>query len=411
MKVLPVINANYDNRINFKSGVVKSASNVLTSPEVANTAKAVGGAVLVYLNVVNTKKSTENKSDNYQIRELSDTEYEQMKSKIMQAKEEAYAEWKNLKGDYEKNDISCAERNCPTFAFIDSGNIDQWNVQLFDYMLKHPETYKYNYTKLADNIEEISVGDNNQKSAEVVLKMLKMPFLFPQEHNGTGHLGLNYYLSEGSDIRIKILDMIEANKTDYNETQIFNLRDILTWINTKDGLRVAKKLIEKPEILKSSISENAFRYYSNSKKYADIKVALIDKINSKPELLSDENFMKCVPAFINNVVDKHTLDFSCKILDNPILFKSDSFRKWLNGMIYEYPKCNDDTDKKTREVMYRIIDAVVKRPELFENKKFNDEFGELLFVRRGPQGEIWLNERTIEIGKRNLFLIENGYYN
>ena len=240
-----------------------------------------------------------------------------------------------------------------------------------------------------------------------------MPYLFPQEHNTNKHFGINGYMYEedNADTKMKILDMIKENKTDYDRAQIHNLRNIITWIKTDDGLRVAKKLIEKPDILKAWIHENAFRYFSNEKEDADIKIAYTDKINSKPELLQDKRFIEYVGDTFNNVTDKETLEFACKLWDNPILFESESFCKLAKAMIYEYPRYDSDTDAATREVMNKIVDAAAKKPELFKNEKFKNDFGELLFVRKGPQGEIWLGERPIETGKRNLFLIENGYYN
>lgn len=63
----------------------------------------------------------------------------------------------------------------------------------------------------------------------------------------------------------------------------------------------------------------------------------------------------------------------------------------------------------TREIMNKIVEAAAKRPELFKNEKFKADFGELLFVRKDDD-MIMLDKRPVEIGKRNLFLIEKGYY-
>ena len=408
MKILPIINTNYDNKTNFR-GIPQASSKAVQQvlPDAGKIAKLGAVAVLAYLGV---NQKNKNDADDFQIRELTQEEFDKNRDEIIRAHEEAHDEWLRMKEYYDKNEVNYSEYNFPTFAFIDDCNLTPWNVQLLDYMLKHPETYKYNYNDLAKDIVELGNG-NNQKSAEVVLRMLKMPYLFPQERNTKKHLGMNGYMyaEDKAEAKMQILDMIEKNKTDYDTAQIFNLRDILTWIKTDDGLRVAKKMIEKPDILKAWIHENAFRYFSNEKEDADIKIAYTDKINSKPELLKDERFIKYIGDTFNNVGDKETLEFACKLWDNPILFESESFRKLAKGMIYYYPRHDNDRNIGTREVMNKIVDAVAKRPELFKNQKFKDDFGELLFVRKDDDA-IMLDERPIEIGKRNLFLIEHGYY-
>lgn len=406
MKVLPIKAA----RINATNiSCIQGKNNAITNA--ANKAGKVGGPIVLASVVLATiPKTNGTVKEDFVIKELSRKEFEQKCEEIENAQEEAHKEWLKMKENYDKNAVKCGEYDFPTFAFISYNNLNQWNVQLLDYMLKHSETYKYNYNDLAKDITELGNG-SNQKSAEVVLRMLKMPFLYPQERNNQKHFGINGYMyeEENADTKMKILDMIEKNKTDYDEVQVYNLRDILTWIKTEDGLRVAKTLIEKPDILKAWIHENAFRYYSNDKENADIKIAYIDKINSKPELLKDERFIRYVGDTFNNVADNKTLKFACKLWDNPIFFESESFRKELKDMIYHYPKYDNDSDIATRDVMNKIVDAVAKKPELFENQKFKDEFGELLFVRKNDEW-IMLDERPVEIGKRNLFLIENGYY-
>lgn len=408
MKILPIINANYDKKTNFR-GIPQASSKAVQQvlPDAGKTAKLGAVAVLAYLGV---NPKNKNDADDFQIRELTQEEFDKKRDEIIRVHEEAHDEWLRMKEYYDKNEVNYSEYNFPTFAFIDDDNLTPWNVQLLDYMLKHPETYKYNYNDLAKDITELG-NDNNQKSAEVVLRMLKMPYLFPQLHNKKEHFGLyrGMYIEDEADTKMQILDMIEKNKVDYDSTQIHNLRNILTWIETKDGLRVAEKLIEKPDILKAWIHENAFRYFSNEKEDADIKIAYTDKINSKPELLKDERFIKYVGDTFNNVADKETLEFACKLWDNPILFESKSFRNEVKGMIYHYPKYGSDSNKGTREIMNKIVDAVAKRSELFKNQKFKDDFGELLFVRKDDDA-IMLDERPIEIGNRNLFLIEHGYY-
>ena len=407
MKIMPIDNSIVNN--NFRGGVaITKAIEKAAVKNVQTLEKPVIVLASTVLVAQGIKKAAKN--DDFVIKELSQEEFAKKYDEITRAHEEAHDEWLRMKEYYDKNDVSYGEWNFPTFAFLDTDKITSWNVQLLDYMLKHPETYKYNYNDLAKDITELGNG-SNQKSAEVVLRMLKMPFLYPQERNNQKHFGINGYMYEkdNADTKMKILDMIEKNKTDYDETQVYNLRDILTWIKTEDGLRVAKKLIEKPDILKAWIHENAFRYFSNEKEDADIKIAYTEKISSKPELLEDERFIKYVGDTFNNVADKETLKFACKLWDNPILFDSESFRKELKNMIYHYPKYDNDSDIATRDVMNKIVDAVAKKPELFENQKFKDEFGELLFVRKNDD-MIMLDKRPVEIGKRNLFLIENGYY-
>lgn len=301
----------------------------------------------------------------------------------------------------------------PSFMSINVKNINPWNVQLFDYMLKHPKEYKSGHHQISESIAGLYESGDNQSSAEVILKMLKMPWLFKggfcMEYD-IWKIGGGARNAKVADIKTAMLDLLEKNKTDYTDRQLVYIGHMLSHFNSDIGLNFAKKLIEKPDILGAThLQEDFFQNFENDKSWAAVSSSVLDKINSKPELLKDENFMDCVHGFLNNVVDKKGKDFAFKILDNPILFKSESFTKLLNNLLYHYPTDRSKESAAIRLLKNKIIDAAIAKPELFENKKFLEEFGNLLFMEKQDDW-ILCGSRPLEIGKKNLFLIEHGYY-
>lgn len=384
MQVLPINNCS--NHGSFKGGVstrVLRKAILKTTPNIEKPMSVMTGAALAGFGAIAASDK-----DNFKIREISDKEFQNKKYKIVRNKE-----------------------TFDSFYPIQQRQLNKWNVQLLDYMLKHPDVYQKNSNIIVDHIAGL-YDVNNKNSAKVILKMLKMPWLFNCESMKFALSGVSYLSSDEktADIKMKILDMLENSDKNFSNTQMIHLKFILEHAATEDGLKVAEKLIKNPQILKArGISEEAFRHFMNDKKYADIKLEIIDKLNSNPELLEQEDFLNHAHGFINNVADDVTKEFALKILDNPILFKSKSFSGALNNILFEYPKSDNNSAKKTRQIMDKILDAAIKRPELFENKKFLNEFGALLFVQQNGDW-IMLDERPIEVGKRNLFLIEHGYY-
>ena len=330
------------------------------------------------------------KKSNFAIKELSKEEFKVLKDKIIHSID-----------------------TFPSFREIEARNINQWNVQLFDYMLQHPKEYKSKHFQIADSIAGLYKSGNNKSSAEVILKMLKMPWLFKygfcMEYD-IWKIGGGARNAKAADIKTAMLDLLEKNKTDYTDRQLVYIGHMLSHFNSDIGLNFAKKLIEKPDILNAPlIKEDFFDYFEDDKSRADVRSSVLDKINSKPELLKDENFMDCVHGFLSNVGDEKGKEFAFKILDNPILFKSESFTKSLNNLLYYYPTYNSVQAKNVRGIMNKIVDATVAKPDLFKNDKFLKVFGDLLFVHK--EGN-WIKDDAyaIEIGEKNLFLIKHGYY-
>ncbi len=384
MNVLPI--SNYSDTMGFKGGVstrVLRKAILKTTPNIEKPVAVMAGTALAGLGV-----SAASNTDNFKIRNISDNEFQNKKYKIIRN-----------------------EETFDSFCTVNDRRLNKWNVQLLDYMLKHPEEYKENREEIVEGIAGL-YELNNKNSANVVLKMLKMPWLFKSESMQFAVDGVSYRSSDEkvANIKMKILDMLDKSDKDFTSMQMINLKFLLSYASTEDALKVAEKLIEKPQILKAhGISENAFEYFINDKKYAEIKLEIIDKLNSNPELLESEGFLDHAHGFINNVTDEITKEFALKVLDNPILFKSISFSKAITNILYEYPKSDHDNAQKIREIMNKILDAAIKRPELFENEKFSNELGALIFVQKNGD---WImgGEVPIEVGKRNLFLIEHGYY-
>ena len=198
---------------------------------------------------------------------------------------------------------------------------------------------------------------------------------------------------------------------------------MLSGINTKDGLKVALKLLENPEILDipnqgwyTGFSKDCFKSFSNKKKCADIKLALIRKIEKNhDELFATPYFKHSTRGLLNNVVDPQTRTFALKVLDNPDLFKSKSFAESLGNLMYHYPTGKHADSVAERKVMNDILDAIKERPELFENEDFLNDLGQLIFIQKDHYytgGDvIFGGDKPAKIGKINLFLIENGFYN
>ncbi|MBO7673259.1 hypothetical protein J6S88_07635 [bacterium] len=395
MRILPLINASYDNKMNFKSGVIKSAGSVLTSPEVANTAKAVGGAVLVYLNVINSNKSSKNKKDDFQLRKLSEEEFET-----------------------KKEDILSHTKDFKAFEYINSEGINEYNVQLFNYMLLNPETYNETYyRRLVDEMSEDFWAEklNNEYSSSVALRMLKMPWFLRSTHDFARNSDLLPISSSATnkelrDIKLQMLDKLDEYKgeAEFSGMQESAIVRLLLDIKTEDGLKVALKLLEHPEILdsRSRFSKDCFGDFSNEKDFADIKIALIDKINSKPELFETKYFKDCIGGIFSNVTDDETKTLTLKVFDNPKLFESRDFAKYLQDILYHFSY----TKKEEQEVVYKMLDAIEKKPELFKNEKFLNELGQLIFIQKDGDGVTTNYKKTVETGNKNLFLIEKGYY-
>ena len=399
MRVSLITAMDYRQKTSFKGGVkagVKAAQNVM--PKVGAGAGAV--VLLALTGVQNANKSSENSKDDFQIKNLTDEEFEAKKSEVIAHKDD-FKPFKSLyKGDFNK-----------------------WNVQLFDYMMKNPTEYNdVKYSRMVEqmtNVNDFNLIDN-KNGAEVALRMLKMPWFLSNNRYardfGVTAVALNVNDNKVKDIKLQMLNELDKykDKKTFSDSQLYAVNKILKDINTNDGLKVALKLLDNLEILNDQnpysrgLTKDCFEIFSNEKEYADIKLELIDKINSKPELFETPYFKHATAGILSYVTDRKTKDFALKILDNPNLFKSSSFADNLGYILYNFPV----NDTKQSSVILNLLDTIDKKPELFKNEKFINDLGQLIYIQKSPYDDtIVRDERPIEIGERNLFLIEKGYYN
>ena len=403
MYIYSVKTANNQQRTNFKSGIDKAASKVIQHnlPKYAcETAAALGGAVMVLAAAVNQKSETNTSKDDFQIRKISSNEFIAKANEII-----------NHKNDFK------------AFKYLDIEGINEWNIQLFDYMLHKPN--EYNSTIFRDMVNNMTNSYNDfahiydKNSAEVALKMLKMP-QFLKSHKYARDWGVSQVAASVSDNKVKDIKLRMLDKLDkcsqgqsFSDTQEVAIIKMLENINTKDGLKVALALMDNPEILNnyhptSFITQECFKTFANQKEYADIKLELINKINSKPELLKMPYFKHSTTGILNNVTNEESKKFVLKVLDNQELFKSLKFADDLGDM-RQFPAGDKDESKAERKIMFDILDTIEKKPELFNNDKFLYDLGKLVFIQK--QDDIFISgAEAIENGKKNLFLIENGYY-
>ena len=155
MPIMPIssrmTNVNFGNRNAVK--VIKNMSTKQTQP-MGKPVIVLASVVVAGQGLIDGVKNTVN-SNNFAIKELTQEECDKKRDEIVRVHDDAHDEWLRMKEYYDKNDINYDKYNFPTFAFIDTDKLTPWNVQLLDYMLKNPETYKYNYNDLAEDIVEL----------------------------------------------------------------------------------------------------------------------------------------------------------------------------------------------------------------------------------------------------------------
>jgi len=401
MKILPITNTDYRHKMNLGSAhkiAGKFAQNGLA--DLGRTAKTLSGAVIV-LATISSKSNKKDDLADFQIKDLTNKEFKAKKAEII---------------SHEKDFIA--------FEWMHEENINKWNVQLLDYMLQNPDEYNDEmYRKFVNKItDEYCPWQNidNKNQTEVALRMLKMPwFLKAYEYArdyGVGNIAHNTTDENVKDIKLSMLNKLDEYKNTeitFSWTQERAIVQMLEDINTKDGLKVALKLLENPDMLDeqnqhfNGFSEDCFKDFSNQEQYADIKLKIIEKINSKPELFESEYFKHSLAGIFNNTTDENTKVFLFKVLDNPLLFGNEKFADSLGSILYYYGQETEDVQKG----LIKILSAIEKKPELFKNEKFTDELQRLLYIQKMINGSILMsNDELLRLTQINLFLIENGYY-
>lgn len=402
MKILPITNTNCINKINFNGGVTKGTNKVIQNiaPEIKTTATALSGAVIV-LAAINTKSKKKNDLADFQIKDLTDEEFEAKKSEIISRKDDFKA-----------------------FKYLDEEQINKWKVQLFDYMMQNPEEYNdERYMKTVKNMtNQYSTGSDitDKNQAEVALRMLKMPWFlkaydYASEY-GIGNVARTATNGKVKNIKLKMLNKLDEYKDlkTFSGTQEVAIIQMLKDINTEYGLKVALKILENPDILDdqnhwhSGFSKDCFGEFSNKKQYADIKLDVIDRISSKPELFETKYFKNSLAGILNNITTQEVKEFAFKAFENPLLFENEKFADSFGSILYYYHY----EQKDIQEGLMKILSAIEQRPELFKSEKFNDELERLVYIQKMITGAtLCSHDELLRLTQINLFLIENGYYN
>ena len=203
MKILPVTNESHT-RIYFKNNLVKNTRNITKMSPTATF--GVPMSIICMVGVAKSKSS--DNTEDFKIRDITNQEFGAKKAEILENK-----------------------NGCELFKFVREDSLTPYSVQLFDYMYEdckglmsnfptHRDLEKENnlalykgYMRLqCDHQYRIPVENKDQ--AEVVLKMMKMPWLFAADGDGDYAFALNNagYNIEGEksaeirNIKLKILN-------------------------------------------------------------------------------------------------------------------------------------------------------------------------------------------------------------
>lgn len=367
MKVLPITNTDYVQKINF-GGVHKIASKFVQSglSDLGQTVKTLSGAVIV-LAALNKKQKAENAEADFQIKELTDEEFETKKNEIL-AKKKKFEPFKYLRKDM----------------------FTKWNVQLFDYMYedckgltsKNPtdkDLEKLNNFELYNSFMQLQCSHHcvpvkNKEQAEVILKMMKMPWFFASDGDGDYDYALNNAgchiegenIAKIKDVKLKMLDELEKNREKYKEAtsdQKNNIIDMITSVNTENGLNIALKMINNPHLLDTDScyvnSNRFFKEISQNEERAKIASEVIDKILSKPELFEKEYFKESIVTILSGTTNNYKKDFVFKLLETPELFDKDYFVGNLPGIIRFFPKGESAKAIETRKGIYQRLEDLI----------------------------------------------------
>jgi len=378
MKILPITTTDCRQKMNF-GNVNKAASKFIQSSlsNLGQTAKTLSGAVIV-LSAINTKSKKKDDLANFQIKDLTDEEFEAKKAEILAKKDEF-----------------------EPFRYLRKDMFTKWNVQLFDYMYqdceglfsnnptdedlekeKNLELYKGYMRLQCDHQYRIPVETKEQ--AEVVLKMMKMPWLFASDGDGDYAYALNNagYNIKGKDsaeiknVKLKILDELEKNREKYEEIsydQKKNISEMVADVTTYRGLNIALKMIRHPELLEAEQCDlrvsDFFKRISENKEQAKITSEIIDKVIQNPELFKKENFNHALTYMLTYPRNEHKKNLVLAFIENPALFDYEDFVYNMPGIICDFPSSESSEDVKIRQDVFETLKYYKKHPELLKEQK------------------------------------------
>lgn len=379
MRILPITNTDYRQRTNFGnkqtlvSGVIKN-----TAPNIGKTTAEIGGAVMVLAAITGAKAKADNNIDDFQIRDLTDEEFEAKKAEIL-AKKDEFRPFRYLRDDM----------------------FTKWNVQLFDYMYQdckgltsdyptHKDLEKENSLKLYDEYVRLLCDRKSRPQietkdqAKVVLKMLKMPWFFGSDGDGDYAFALNnadYNIigkksAEIRNVKLKILDELEKNREKYEKStyqQINNISQMVADVTTYRGLNIALKMIRHPELLEADHCDlrvsDFFKEVSENKEQAKIASDIIDKLIKNPELFKKEDFNHALTYMLTYPNNDYKKELVLNFLDNPALFDYEDFVYNMPGIISQFPSSNSIADSKIRKDVFETLQYYKQHPELLKNQE------------------------------------------
>jgi len=379
VRILPITNTDYRQRTNFGnkqtlvSRVIKN-----TAPNIGKTTAEIGGAVMVLAAITGAKAKSDNTLDNFQIKDLTDEEFEEKKAEII-AKKDEFRPFRYLRDDM----------------------FTKWNVQLFDYMYQdckgltsdyptHKDLEKENNLALykgfmrlqCDHQYRIPIETKDQ--AEVVLKMMKMPWFFASDGKGDYAFALNNagYDIEGKksaeirNVKLKILDELEKNREKYETptyNQMKNISEMIAEVSTYRGLNIALKMIRHPELLEADQCDlrvsDFFKKVSSDKERAKISSDIIDKLIKNPELFKKEDFNHALTYMLTYPNNNYKKELVLNFLDNPALFDYEDFVYNMPGIISDFPSSNSIADSKIRKDVFETLQYYKQHPELLKNQE------------------------------------------
>ena len=340
----------------------------------------------------NVKADTETQTDDFQIRELTDEEFEAIKNKLC-------------------DDIRYIVVNQCQYI-IHREHLNKWNVQLIDYALEQLEKYNdYSLKELYKEFIRIETDKyddifhhhiKTECGAGVALRMLKNPWPFYNPDGFDDSLGCAMCINEiGSQITNNSVAIVKTNlldklETDYNKEVRYssnekyeNIRDLLRKVTTGSAQSKAAKIIRHPELLGI---ENCSQMVSSEKGIENVFLL------SQYDVPGIESF--------SQISSNNQQKIISKMLENPNLFKSKDLKKNLVRILAHYT--DEKLKKQSAEVVNKVIeilDEIQKRPELFENPMFLRDLPNLIDITRHLKQSEW-----IQLGEQNLRAIKQGVY-
>ena len=373
MKILPVTHQS-QTHIHFKNNLVKSTRNITKM----NPTTTLGLPMAIICMVGVTKSKSNDNTEDFKIREITNQEFGAKKAEILENK-----------------------NGCELFKYIREDSLTPYSVQLYDYMYQDCKGLMSDYPTHKDLEKEknlalyeeymhlqrdsqFCVPVENKDQAEVVLKMMKMPWLFAADGDGDFAHALNYagYNIKGKksaeirNIKITMLNELEKNRDKYRECSYNkkeNITSMVTDVTTGRGLNIALKMIRHPEFLEADQCDlgvaEFFKRISQSEEQAKIVSDIIDKLIQNPELFKKEDFNYALTYMLKYPNNEYKKQLVLTFIDNPALFDYEDFVGNMPGIICDFPSSESKEDIETRQEVFETLDYYKKNPELLKNQK------------------------------------------